>query len=91
MFSVSLNSDVHTLIAAYDITTEIIRLIFLCSIPVLLQGCSEAIVFGGMSGLIAYHDARTTKYWYQDQSIKGDNDTAEVDLNVGLFVKKSIE
>lgn len=43
-----------------------------CSIAILLQGCSEAIVLGGMGGLIAYHDARTTRHWYQDQSIEKD-------------------
>ena len=49
-----------------------IRLFFLCGIVVLLQGCSEAIVLGGMGGLIAYHDARSTKHWYQDQAIEKD-------------------
>ena len=48
------------------------RLVLLCGIFVLLQGCSEAIVLGGMGGLIAYHDARTTKHWYQDQAIEKD-------------------
>lgn len=38
----------------------------------LLQGCTEAIVAGGMGTLVALHDARTTKHWYQDQAIEKD-------------------
>lgn len=37
---------------------------------VLLQGCAEVVVVGGMGGLIVAHDARSTKGWFQDQVIE---------------------
>jgi len=47
-----------------------LRLILLLAVVALLQACAEAVVVGGMGGLVAMHDARSTKSWYQDQAIE---------------------
>lgn len=47
-----------------------IKIAILFSIAFFLQGCAETIVVSGMGGLIALNQARTTKSWYQDQSIE---------------------
>lgn len=47
-----------------------LQILLLLSAAITLQGCAEAIVVGGMGGLVAMHDARTTKGWYQDQAIE---------------------
>jgi len=46
------------------------RLVMLLCTAVVLQGCAEAIVIGGMSGLVVAHDARSTKGLFQDQAIE---------------------
>ena len=68
-----------------------VRLVLLLATVILLQGCSEAIVLGGMGGLIAFHDARTTKHWYQDQAIEKDarrilRDDARIDGHADINV-----
>ena len=44
--------------------------IFALCIVLALQGCAEAVVVGGMGGLVAMNDARSTKDWYQDQTLE---------------------
>jgi len=46
------------------------RALLLLAAVITLQGCAEAVVIGGMGGLVAINDARTTKGWYQDQAIE---------------------
>jgi len=44
--------------------------LFLLAAVIALQGCAEAVVVGGMSGLVAMHDVRSTKTMVLDQSIE---------------------
>jgi osmotically-inducible protein OsmY len=46
------------------------RLLLLLSVVITLQGCAEAVVVGGMGGLVAMHDARTVKGRFQDRGIE---------------------
>jgi len=46
------------------------RLVFLLAAVIALQGCAEAVVVSDMGGLVAMHDARSTKTMFQDHYIE---------------------
>jgi osmotically-inducible protein OsmY len=55
-----------------NVRSNKISMVLLLTMVILLQGCTEAIVAGGMGTLVALHDARSTRHWYQDQAIEKD-------------------
>lgn len=47
-----------------------LRVISLLAAVIALQGCAEAVVVGGMGGLVAMHDVRSTKTMFQDHYVE---------------------